>query len=574
MKCPDCGAQIKEGMLLCQGCGRELKLIPDFEPEIENKINDTLSDISHDASGLDLIDLDVVAEIKAESDPADPGSALSATKEFEGMDSLPEIPVAEEDYSYEEEDPENEELDEFDEEYDGDDYIYNLDEFEEDEDVARQLFLAFRESKLRWLYLLIFLVLLVFAVRGIMKLSENIYEDNSQSYQTRLAKEAAAEGDYPTAIEYMEKALTINSEDTSLKFTLVDYYFENMEDEKALLMLWEIIYAGDVNSRLAYKRMIDYYAARKDYVRIEQILSGCQDSAVLTQFNEYLANPPEFSETPGTYDSVIWLKLSANSNGSIYYTLDGTEPTTSSELYTSPVYFELGIYEINAIFINSYGIKSDVATGLYTIDIRKPDSPMIEPEEGEYESPELITAEAQKFCRIYYTTDGTEPTDESTEYLGPVPMPIGHSHFIFVAYSQEGVPGEISEAEYDLLLQPQIEAWDYITAIQQYNMNIGKTTDTEGHMPGSSSRFGYNVTAAISFEDDEDHIYYIITENMTDSSEASIKTGVYYLGEINEMLLYKAVRDEEDMSFSMGAEISPADYAAPEPVITEEEPLP
>ncbi len=46
MKCPKCGRMMKEGKLYCEHCGEEIKIVPDFEPEIENSIHINLSHIA------------------------------------------------------------------------------------------------------------------------------------------------------------------------------------------------------------------------------------------------------------------------------------------------------------------------------------------------------------------------------------------------------------------------------------------------------------------------------------------------------------------------------------------------
>ena len=42
MKCPKCNQELKDGQLYCEACGEEIKIVPEFDPEIENSIEETL----------------------------------------------------------------------------------------------------------------------------------------------------------------------------------------------------------------------------------------------------------------------------------------------------------------------------------------------------------------------------------------------------------------------------------------------------------------------------------------------------------------------------------------------------
>jgi len=531
MICPKCGAKIKEDLLYCSKCGEEIHFVPDFEPEIENSIQETLSE-------LQFLD--------------EEGEFESAETQYLDVDNTNESNVDDFEDDYFE--------DEFDEEYDGD--LFD-DEFDEEAHVFKQILKSIHESKLKWVIIAVAVLIIGLIITGVIVVSRSVYQNNSYTYQAQLAQEAAANGDYTLAISHMERALILNSDDTSMKYQLADYYFTNQENEKGILMLWEIIYEKDVNYQAAYEKMINYYASIEDYAMIEEILSNCDDQTVVGKFQNYMANEPEFSEPEGTYDEVVPLKLSSNANGTIYYTIDGTMPTKESTVYTQPIYLELGIYEINAIFINSYGIESDVVSKVYTIDIKVPNPPTVLLESGEFDTPELIEVEVQQFCTVYYTTDGTPPTNESTEYLGPIPMPIGTSHFTFVAYSQEGINGEYTECEYNLTLESNVQVQDIINQIKQYNLNTGKATDIMGHLPGNSMRYTYVVSSAINLDG---VIYYIIVENMVDTSENSMKTGTYYLVDISTGSIYKAIKNE-DQSYTRSELVPPEAYAVPVPIV-------
>ncbi len=48
MKCPNCGAKMPVGSLYCEQCGEDIHIVPDFEPEVELNIEQTISEIAED----------------------------------------------------------------------------------------------------------------------------------------------------------------------------------------------------------------------------------------------------------------------------------------------------------------------------------------------------------------------------------------------------------------------------------------------------------------------------------------------------------------------------------------------
>lgn len=607
MICPNCKQELLEDQLYCENCGEEIHFVPDFEPEIEQSISETLSELQfmdeegdfqdnaefQEATDIEFIDADFLDDAsKEEAFESDFGEESfsegdfyedstednfyeeeseyyeEAYEEFEGYEEDADFEEYEEAEFYSDEEYE-EELLEFDEEYDLNSFD-DFGDFDEEGPLLQQLLKAISESKAKGLIIFCCLFVVGLLVFGVVKIGLNIYHNNSYSYQTSLAQSCAANGDYESAIAYMERALTLNSTDTTMKYELADYYLKNGENDKGILVLWEIIYERDENYQSAYRKLIEIYASMQDYEMINEILQNCEDANVISQFQNYMANAPEFSEAEGVYDEVVQLRLSSNSSGVIYYTTDGSVPTYDSPIYTDPIPLELGIYRISAFFVNDYGIESEMVTKTYTIDIRVPNPPNVLLESGEFTVPELITVDVQQYCTVYYTTDGSMPTIESTEYTGPIPMPIGSSHFVFVAYSQEGIPGEVTEMEYNLVLEGNAQVQDIINNLMVYNYNAGRAIDAEGHLPGNTTYFNYLVSSAVALDD---VIYYIFVEQLTDSSQHTMKTGTIYLADINTGSIFKATKDEEGMYILLDM-IPPEAYIYIPPTVSENEVAP
>ncbi len=111
----------------------------------------------------------------------------------------------------------------------------------------------------------------------------------------------------------------------------------------------------------------------------------------------------------------------------------------------------VGTYDVKAVTVNSFGIVSAVANAQYVIEKGAPDAPEIMEPSGEYNQNTMIVAVAQAGCSIFYTTDGSDPTSDSIQYISPITMPVGKSSFKFIAFDNDGNCSEIVEREYHLV---------------------------------------------------------------------------------------------------------------------------
>ena len=128
----------------------------------------------------------------------------------------------------------------------------------------------------------------------------------------------------------------------------------------------------------------------------------------------------------GIFKSNQTVTLSATDNDpnlKIYYTLNGTNPTTSSTIYTGPLTISNeGTTTLEFIAVDTTGNISNTVTQMYTIDTIPP---TVTPNttSGLYNTPQKITLTISKPGTIYYTTDGTTPTNKSNIYTGPINIP-------------------------------------------------------------------------------------------------------------------------------------------------------
>ena len=135
------------------------------------------------------------------------------------------------------------------------------------------------------------------------------------------------------------------------------------------------------------------------------------------------AATPGFSPAPGTYTAAQSVSLTDSTAGaSIYYTTDGSAPSTGSSLYSSASPISVSATTtVKAIAVASGYNNSDVASGTYTINLPAAATPTFSPLPGTYSAAQSVTlADITTGASIYYTTDGTTPTTSSTLYSAAI----------------------------------------------------------------------------------------------------------------------------------------------------------
>lgn len=171
---------------------------------------------------------------------------------------------------------------------------------------------------------------------------------------------------------------------------------------------------------------------------------------------------PTFSPVAGAVAKGTEVTISTSTeDATIYYTVDGTEPTTESTEYTEAITINEAM-TIKAIAVKDGMPNSDVATAAYTIAAPCA-TPTFSPAAGTYNKVQNVEiSTTTEGATIYYTTDGAEPTTESTEYTGAIE--VDKNMTIKAIAVKDGMANSaVAEAAYEINLPDYAELpfeWD------------------------------------------------------------------------------------------------------------------
>lgn len=129
---------------------------------------------------------------------------------------------------------------------------------------------------------------------------------------------------------------------------------------------------------------------------------------------------PTFSPTPGTYTTPISVSISdTQSNATIHYTTDGSLPNYNSPVYSAPIAISTTT-SFRAIATYTGMPGSPIVYATYSINLPTAPPPLFSPPPSTYGSAQNVTLSNTANLAMYYTTDGSNPTTNSTPYSGPI----------------------------------------------------------------------------------------------------------------------------------------------------------
>ena len=161
---------------------------------------------------------------------------------------------------------------------------------------------------------------------------------------------------------------------------------------------------------------------------------------------------PTFNPSSGTsFSSTLSVSIADSTPSStIYYTTDGSTPTTSSPVYSSPIPISAST-TIQALATASGFAQSGIASASYTQSAAVAATPSISPASGTTFSSTLSVSisDSTSGATIYYTTNGATPTTSSTVYS--VPFTISTSSTVKAIATASGLTQSgVASASYTL----------------------------------------------------------------------------------------------------------------------------
>ena len=244
------------------------------------------------------------------------------------------------------------------------------------------------------------------------------------------------------------------------------------------------------------------------------------NSPTVSAAYSFVAAAPVADVSSGTYNNDMSVQLSTATNGAtIYYTTDGSTPSTSSSVFAGVIPVTTSMTLKTIASLANYQTSS-VATYVYTMQAA---TPTFSAGGGTYSTALSVTiTEATSGASVYYTTDGSVPTTASPLYTGgAISMPNGLSTTLKAIAVKSGYVTSI------------VDSVTYVVLIPPTGLTVGAATGStipvSWSAPPGTSLTGYVVkrgtepTCTVS-----PYYLYPAGTSFTDSGLPS-STGYYYV---------------------------------------------
>jgi alpha-tubulin suppressor-like RCC1 family protein len=239
------------------------------------------------------------------------------------------------------------------------------------------------------------------------------------------------------------------------------------------------------SSSLVYTAPLQF--ANTTTLKVIGFRAGWTQSSMRTstyQMNFGTLAAPVISPAAGSYNGSVTVTISALAGATIRYTTTGSNPNTSSPIYTGPIVVS-ATQTIKAIAYHPNYTQSPITTHAYTIVV---DAPVFTPGAGAYPGSQLITvSSATAGATTRFTLDGRDPTDSDPSIASGATLVIGNYTLKAVAKKTGATTSSITSATYtttSALTSPQVDGGVYRTLLVRPDgvpFSWGATTGAGGN---------------------------------------------------------------------------------------------
>ncbi|MXP75966.1 tetratricopeptide repeat protein [Lachnospiraceae bacterium WCA-9-b2] len=295
---------------------------------------------------------------------------------------------------------------------------------------------------------LLVLFLIIAAIAGGMVY---LYMNSYQGIVSRGNKALKA-GELNQAIAYFERGIRKDEAKKDAYVGLSKVYIAKKDLDWAESIFSEAIKKQPKNANI-YQAYVEFYMDTEQKEKIPLLLEDV-DGDVAERLAGYIVASPQFSlDDDEVYEDVQELSLTTEEGYKIYYTDDGTEATIRSKEYTEPIQLGEGVNEISALAVDDKGVPGLPVKKTYTVELPIVDAPAVSPSTGQYSSAVQIEIKVPEGYTAYYTTSGEEPSTASSKYIGPIDMPEGETLFKAILVNGKGRSSGVTTRNYVLETQ-------------------------------------------------------------------------------------------------------------------------
>lgn len=338
-------------------------------------------------------------------------------------------------------------------------------------------------------------VVILLAVIISVAIINNNSTKKSYSYNYEKGMEYYNDKDYSKASSYLKTASLTSKGKTNLelKMTLYDCYYQLEDYDSAIETLKDILSYDDEYNK-AITALAKLYAKLEDGEALTELINTYKDTSMKKYIESYIVNAPTASKEAGEYDEDIEISLeSSDSDTTIYYTTDGTEPTIKSTKYEGEaIKISTGTTTIKAIAVDSIGVYSETFSAEYILVYGKPDAPDITPSSGTYSQGQVFSINnIPEGAKAYYTLDGTTPTTSSTEYTQEVELPVGNIVVSAIIVNEHDQISSVTKKNYVINASASYTRAECLAFLQDKLVNKNVLTSSTKLANGDNADFSY-----------------------------------------------------------------------------------